>query len=158
MAARISYPIIRLRRLLGRPGGKTHDEAIASALAVLHENRDQAADALDQCIAQMSTRLDGHGPVVIAQMAEIIDLVEQMRDLAANYGPQALESAAGCFLDAVREHDRHPVPRENLQAFAHSLERLVQERAPDGSYVLLLEHLRRLAAHCRARPAKAPPA
>jgi hypothetical protein len=99
----------------------------------------------------MTAQLGGDGPVLIAEMTGIIDLLEQMRDLAANYGPPALDDAIGCFLDAVKDHDRRPVPLENLRAFASSLERLIQERAPDDSHAILLAHLQRLAAHCRTR-------
>ena len=150
MVARIFFPITRLRKLLGRPGGLTQDEAVSRAQTNLSRMRGFAMETVAQCVASIGRRILEYWPLAERDVADIQEWLERIRDIAVMYRLNALEHAAQLFSAVLAEHRRTPPSGEMLRIFTYALQRLATEQdLSPGDEAGLLDHLERLASHGR---------
>ena len=98
---RIFVPRNVLQELLGRPGGKSRDDAVAGALEQIETLRDASLAALDATIeaVEIAARGPATGRFAPADLENMLQQADLIVTLAGTFGLEHLDAAARSLCD-----------------------------------------------------------
>lgn len=144
----------RLAQLIDRPGGKTAEQALEQASALVEELRDTCVQAILSAVARLEALVAAAGPVVLTdvQAAATLTLTDRVITLAATYGYHAMDAAGRSLADVVNAMgDRRAVRLEPIKVHVRAM-RLLAPCAPHNPAIatVLASELTKVRAHLNA--------
>jgi hypothetical protein len=156
--ARIFLPPNALEALLSRPGGKTRDEAIESALTGIETLRTISVEAMERAIdaIELAARQGRQHTLSVEELRYVAHDADLIVSLAAAYGFANLDTAGRSLCDLIHSLLKiAPCPSEPVVVHARALKLFAPGKPAmsNEETQTVLEELARFRAHFDVKPA-----